>query len=212
MRTDLTGKKYGKLYVASCYRHVKRGYYWECKCDCGATCYVLSYRLISGHTKSCGCWKNKCCGYSRTEKLYNIWSAMKSRCYNNTYKYYAYYGGRGISICDEWKLNYMEFRKWAIENGYSNGLTIDRIDNNGNYSPSNCRWATRSEQSENRRNNIFINFDGQTYTLTKWSRIFGIPDNTMWYKYHKGEEMAIIAKKAGYNIREQETSQWEKPQ
>lgn len=153
---------------------------WKCKCDCGNITEASTNALRSGEKISCGCFRKDreikrtrtsdsqirnvkdygtgefmqiiCTehGLSRT-RLYNIWQAMKTRCYNKNHKFYKDYGGRGVKICDEWQHDFMSFRKWAINNGYKDGLTIDRIDVNGNYEPSNCRWATMSVQNKNKR-------------------------------------------------------------
>lgn len=132
--------------------------YWNCKCKCGKETIVYSDKLKTGHTKSCGCLKrqktierNYRHGLYGT-RLYSIWHDMNTRCYYEKTKCYKYYGGRGITICDEWKNNFVNFYNWAINNGYKDNLSIDRIDVNGNYEPSNCRWATMQEQQLNKRN------------------------------------------------------------
>lgn len=108
-------------------------------------------------------------GYKYT-RIYNIWGLMKNRCYCPTSNNYKNYGGRGIKICDEWKNNFIAFKDWAYANGYNEKLTIDRIDNNGNYEPSNCRWITNLEQQFNKRNNHLITYNGKTQTLSQWAK------------------------------------------
>ena len=154
---DLTGQKFGKLTVISREKNDKHGNIrWLCKCDCGKETTVQGGHLTSGRTKSCGCVRNH--GQSRT-RLYRIWVAIKTRCYNPAHNNYKNYGGRGIVMCYSIKDNFTAFREWALTNGYKKGLTIDRVDVNGNYTLDNMRWATMSEQARNKRNTIY--FEGQ---------------------------------------------------
>ena len=149
---NLSGQRFGRLIALSntgkkCGAHL----IWLCKCDCGKLVEVLGDNLRSGNTKSCGCLRKEIVtihGDSRI-RLYYIWHSMKARCYNSNNNNYKYYGERGIKVCKEWKNNYMMFKNWALANGYKEGLTIDRIDNDGNYCPENCRWLTKSENSRN---------------------------------------------------------------
>jgi hypothetical protein len=159
---------------------------WLCKCKCGNETIVMSTHLTSGKIKSCGCWwqegKHDYCkthGYSNKEKLYGDWKGIKNRCYTPTHIRYKNYGGKGIRVCEEWKNDYLSFREWALHNGYEEGLTIDRIDVNGNYEPSNCRWITRKEQSYNKTNSHYITFNGQSKTIAEWAEITGINSHTI---------------------------------
>ena len=155
---NLTGKRFGRLKVIKYYGSNKNGRaLWLCQCDCGNTKVVLGNSLLSKLTFSCGCYNKE---YSKelhskhnmsSSKLYKVWGGMKTRCYNKNFIYYCNYGGRGIKVCDEWKNDFSKFYKWAINNGYKEGLTIDRINNDGNYEPNNCRWVTRAEQNRNKR-------------------------------------------------------------
>lgn len=119
-------------------------------------------------------------------KLYKSWQRMKVRCYNKNYSHYKDYGGRGIVVFDEWLHDVVSFYNWAIDNGYQEGLTLDRIDVNGNYEPGNCRWITNDEQQNNRRNNIKITYNGKTQTITQWANELGIKRDLIERRYHRG--------------------------
>lgn len=119
------------------------------------------------------------------DRLYRIWRAINSRCNSVNGESYSYYGGRGISVCDEWSKDYLSFRNWSLNNGYSDELTIDRIDNDGNYEPTNCRWATRLQQDNNRRDNIHVVVEGEKVTIADLSRKTGIPVATLYSRYNR---------------------------
>lgn len=191
-RIDLTGQRFGRLMVVR-YAGRSRGKknLWLCKCDCGNEKVVAVDKLHSGNTKSCGCLQRevhrKCRmthGKSDT-KLYLVWREMITRTENQNAERYGIYGGRGISICGEWHNDFQLFYDWAIQNGYKEGLTIDRIDVNGNYEPDNCRWITPYEQSRNLRKNVRITYSGKTMILKDWAKEIGIDYHTLWQRIRK---------------------------
>lgn len=177
---DIIGKKFGRL-TALRFSHTKNyKQYWIFKCDCGNEHITQLSHVKRGKIKSCGCYLKehrrqfvKTHGLSKT-RIYKTWKSMKHRVLNKKDKRYHDYGGRGILICDEWKNNFLSFYNWAMKNGYKDNLTIDRIDVNGNYEPSNCRWATPLIQANNQRRNHYITYNGKTQSMSDWARELGI--------------------------------------
>ncbi|GAB7390130.1 hypothetical protein [Lactococcus garvieae] len=163
---DLTGQKFGKLKVISRAENRGKQVMWYCQCSCGNKTIVRANHLRSGATKSCGCLEKEnrfkmnlkhggAKGKGCQERLYGVWLGMRKRCFNPNEPAFPNYGGRGITICDEWS-DYSIFRKWALANGYDKDAplgkcTIDRINNDGNYEPSNCRWVDMKVQRNNQR-------------------------------------------------------------
>ena len=122
----------------------------------------------------------------RKKRLYNIWMHMKERCNNPNFKYYKNYGGRGIRVCPEWNNSYEAFREWAFENGYSDNLTLDRVENDCGYSPENCRWATRKEQANNRRCNRILELNGERHNIQEWCELTGVPRHVVDGRLRRG--------------------------
>lgn len=191
---DISGKRFFRLVAIekddSKYdgRHV----YWKCKCDCGNEVIVRKDSLLSGHAKSCGCYLQerykdghlKTHGMKNT-RIYGIWGGMKTRCFCKSAPKYSSYGGRGITVCKDWTDDFMNFYNWSMNNGYSDELTIDRIDPNGNYEPSNCRWANHETQNYNKRSTRKIVVDGKEKTLKDIEKEYGIPMSTLRSRYQK---------------------------
>ena len=182
---NLSGKKFGKLTPTKiAYRcHDKFGdmrIYWECKCDCGNITVANSRMLTSGKTQSCGCLRkgiHKKHGYTGT-RLYRIHQGMKSRCKYPSCQDYKYYGGKGITYCEEWE-HFENFLDWAIQNGYNDNLSLERIDVNKGYEPSNCCWVTGQEQRYNKTNSKKFTINGETKCLAEWCRIYDANYNTV---------------------------------
>jgi len=191
---DLTGLIFGRLTVIG-RDNIKRGnQYWLCKCSCDKNQITSVCRgsLVCGGTTSCGCYAlemlnkaNITHGLSRS-RIYDIWLGLKSRCYYKKLKQYCDYGGRGIEVCDEWTRGngFEEFNEWSMNNGYSELLTIDRRDNNGNYSPGNCRWINMKEQCNNTRRNLNIKYKGETKTLAQWCEFLNMPYHTVYHRLY----------------------------
>lgn len=172
------GSKYGRWTVVA--RDQDDSKRVICHCECGSAKTVNKYELMSGRTNSCGCInveitreRSTTHGMNGT-RLYYIWMSMKARCSRKNNNDYKNYGARGIRVCDNW-LRFIPFKEWALSNGYSDNLTIDRIDSNKCYEPNNCRWATNLKQQNNKRNNITMTYMGKTKTMSEWARYIGLP-------------------------------------
>lgn len=193
-KLDLMHQKFGKLTVIDSAPNDKHGNKrWKCQCECGNITFVDSHTLVSGRSKSCGCVhselaKNLNASHKMSNtRLYHCWIDMKSRCYNPKNKCFDIYGGRGISVCKEWKNDFEAFYNWSVANGYSDDLKIDRIDCDGNYEPSNCRWANDSIQANNRRNSHLVTYHGQTDTLDNMCRKLNINSKVVRGRLRNGK-------------------------
>jgi len=193
--TDLTGKKIGKLTVISPIRiRDSKGasrVWWNCRCECGNECVVRASVLLKkkDYQKSCGCMLASYGGMKHGlyhSRLHKVWANMKSRCFNPNLPRYKDYGGRGITMCKEWADDFMAFYEWAIANGYADDLTIDRIDNDGNYCPENCRWATMKEQRHNRKDVHLITYNNETLSAKEWSLRLGGGATLVGYRLRNG--------------------------
>lgn len=187
-REDLTGKRFNKLVVLGFAESRRRPCgatrsYWRCKCDCGNITIVNQSHLKDGRTKSCGCLKRTTKSHKR---IHRIWKGMKDRCLNPNYHSYSRYGGRGITICDEWINDSNAFERWAVSNGYSDELSIDRIDNDKGYSPDNCRWVDKITQQNNTSSNLYLEYAGRKLTASEWARELGISRSVIYERHKKG--------------------------
>ncbi|HFL2403586.1 TPA: hypothetical protein ACG3PH_001964 [Clostridioides difficile] len=199
---DITGKKFGRLRVIKFSKEIKSGKrnrkYWLCKCDCGNFKEIRTDSLTSGLVQSCGCLKKEQDKLNLTDKyqfkkkykvqnkrLYSIWKGIISRCTDKNNKRYNRYGERNIIVCDEW-FCYDNFANWALSNGYSEKLTIDRINNEGNYESSNCRWVDIKTQCRNRSTNILVKHEEKEITLIELSEKTDISYSCLRSRYSKG--------------------------
>ena len=197
---DITGMKFNRLTALEYICQGSSGARWKFKCDCGKEIVTASYHVRRGLTKSCGCWneQNKHDRYRihgmHKTRLYTAWSHMKQRCLNPKCREYQHYGGRGITVCNEWLDDFINFRDWAHKNGYREDLTLDRIDNNQGYYPENCRWVSMVVQENNKRNNHYYLFKGQMKTLSQIAKEYHISRNSLYYRVNvvgKNLEMAV---------------------
>lgn len=191
-RENLIGKRFGKLTVIKLSYIEGKISKWLCKCDCGNEKEILAKNLKKGRTLSCGCLaKQKRLekitkhGYAKT-RLDNIYYGIRKRCYNITDPAYKWYGGRGIKMCGEWLNDKRIFFDWALGNGYNKKLSIDRIDNNGDYAPENCRWVSAEIQAKNRRSNHILVYNGESHNIKDWSVIIGVSESTIYRRLKKG--------------------------
>lgn len=184
------GQKYGRLTVTG-FVHKGKKWYWECTCECGNSIITQAYLVRNGHTSSCGCLQRERASEASlvhgqtNSRLYRIYNGMKNRCYNQKQQSYENYGGRGITICEEWLKSFTAFEEWSLSHGYADDLSIDRIDNNGDYSPKNCRWVTRTEQNENTRRNHLVTIGDRTQPLSAWVRERGLNYHTVSFRIHQ---------------------------
>lgn len=202
---DIQGQRFNKLvavkfshfkeYVRKDRNSLKMVPYWEFMCDCGNVVLLSLDSVKAGGTKSCGCWRREASKINNTihgeagknsTRLYRIWSQMKRRCDLPTVRAYPRYGGRGIKVCKDWSESFEVFRDWALENGYSEKLTIDRRDNDGDYEPNNCRWVTHKVQANNRRTNKNVQYKGERYTISELADKFNLPIGSLGYRLLKG--------------------------
>lgn len=188
---DRSGVRYGRLLALRPAGRAGTNLAWLCLCDCGKESVVSGGNLTRGKTKSCGCLNkervraaNTTHGFSK-ERLFGIWKGILQRCTEPNFHHYRYYGGRGIVVCEDW-MSFQCFRDWSLSSGYSDDLAIDRIDNDGDYTPQNCRWVTTKEQARNTTRNTFITFQGKTLCLAEWAERLGISASAISKRIGRG--------------------------
>lgn len=191
---DHTGETFGRLTALyRCGKNKSNHALWVCRCSCGKE-VIVSTDSLAHNTKSCGCLNDevrKSGNNGRKHggagtRLHRIWKAMKNRCYNENSRDFKDYGAKGVCMCDEWKCDFPAFRDWALANGYTDNLSIDRINAAKNYSPDNCRWATTTTQANNKRTTIKAEINGESRTITEWAIVAGLPRSTVHTRYYKG--------------------------
>lgn len=189
---DITGQRFGKL---TAIRHVgryKKNTMWECKCDCGNTTITAAKRLKNGTSKSCGCLRMANLRRKTIHGMYNTrlhkeWGQMKFRGSNKKWAEADRYANRGITVCEEWEKSFIPFMEWALANGYEDGLSLDRIDNDKGYSPDNCRWADRKTQNRNKGCNVLLEYNGEKKPISEWAEILGIKYGTLYSRLKRGK-------------------------
>ena len=190
---DMTGERYGRLTVLRFAGRASNGHsQWLCKCDCGRETTVARSNLRTGKQVSCGCKRREQAGamnYSHggsNTRLYSIWTNMITRTTNPKGTAYNRYGGRGITMCPEWRNSFEAFRDWALANGYTDDLTIDRVDNDSGYRPDNCRWTTWHEQFNHRTDTRLITYDGETLSISQWAEKLNLPKSMLYQRFAAG--------------------------
>ena len=213
MAKNYVGSKFGRLSVMERFPSYlgKKKTYYRCICECGNEVYVASCNL-GKHCNSCGCLakdlaREKFSTHGKTQtRLYTVWLDMRRRCEKEYDQVYKYYGARGITVCEEWQ-DFQNFYNWAYENGYDENAeygrcTLDRIDNNGNYCPENCRWVDGKTQANNRHTNVSFEFNGETHTLAEWARISQLSYRTLYSRYITYKWSAVKTMTTPLRIRE----------
>ena len=206
-RKDLSGKTFNRLTALRVDEEKsQRKTYWVCKCECGNIKSVRSDSLQDGSVKSCGCYHSEVARKTANSihkhkmtgtRLYSIWQGMKMRCTNSNTESYERYGGRGISVCNEWLNSFEPFMEWALNNGYKKSLTIDRINNKGDYRPANCRWLNNKQQCNNRRSNIIVKYDDKEYTLMQLTEKLGFDYKVIYARYRRGDRGERLIRPVG---------------
>lgn len=191
---DIAGQTFGRLTVLEYTRSVNASAWWKCLCACGKEVEIEGYAMRSGHTQSCGCLhseqlarrnsSHKQATRKKRHPLYSIWKAMKKRCYNSHGEHWKSYGGKGVTVCERWKHSFPNFLADMGER--PDGFSLDRIDNGGDYTPDNCRWATWTQQANNRSSNRILEFNGISQNVNAWAISLGVPSQRLRDRLHSG--------------------------
>lgn len=208
MKYDITNMRFGQLKALRVVGTKHKELLWECECSCGDLYNAASYSLRSGKTTCC-----RKCSYFKISKanmihgesqgfkhssLYSKYTNMKTRCYNKNYYLFQHYGGKGVTVCDEWmgKDGFLKFREWAMNNGYEDNLSLDRIKNDKPYCPENCRWATMTAQQNNRTNNRVLTVNGEDDTMANMARKYNVKYHTIQARLQRGwsHQDAVLGK------------------
>ena len=203
---DLTGKTFNRLTVIKRAEVEKKEVYYLCKCTCGNEKIIRRKDSKYNKIKSCGCLNKEKTTERNTKhslrhtRIYRIWLLMKNRCLNSKYYLFKNYGGRGITVCNEWKNDFVKFYDWSMNNGYNDTLTIDRIDVNGNYEPSNCRWATKLQQQRNTTRLRKITYKNETHCISEWAEILGLEYNTLYHRFRRNNYSEDVLKRVIENV------------
>lgn len=201
-KLDLTNQKYGSLTVLSEEPAKNRGTYWRCRCDCGNTVVKKTKMLRHERHPNCGCLTKQLQSINNSQAThrlsksptYQSWCMMKSRCNNPNYTHFKYYGARGITYCERWE-SYENFMEDMGER--PKGYTLDRIDSEGNYTPSNCKWSTRENQADNRRNNVYLTYDNRTMYIKDWALVLGVKRSQIYLALYNGATLSGYIAKRG---------------
>ena len=204
---DITGQRFGRWTVIEPAGKTSDNHkLWHCRCDCGIERNVVGKELRNGKSKSCGCLSTDTFRETITKHglryhpLYVTWCNIHARCENSNNPEYKHYGGRGIRVCDEWK-DVTSFIGWAEANGYRSGLQIDRIDNNGNYEPDNCRFVTHTGNQNNKRTNRLLTYEGRTQTISQWAKELNVPSDRIRSRLNMGWNVEDVLFKPKQRVR-----------
>lgn len=187
------GQRFGKLKILGESKKINGRYFQKVRCECGTVRYIRNDRFTK--VTSCGCGRRNKVNLpsGEYELLFNVWRNMIQRCYNKESDRYYTYGARGITVCDEWRNNFRDFAKWAVDNGWTPKLSIERKDHDGMYCPENCTFITMAEQARNKTNNVLIEYNGETKCVMEWCEILNLNPKTVYKRIYDGHtEPSVI--------------------